>query len=104
MKHYVKNIYDFAQQTADYKDTKIPSFICQREKFRCPHCDQTVLIAVPPTSIDWEAVARDYRRYAEEMWRDCNLLLAEAGLDTLLERKMRRILEKCRANLERPQG
>lgn len=97
MKHYVKNLYDFS------KPNSIPTFTAQREEFTCPFCERRVLIAVPTTGIDWERIANQYKGYAEQMWRDANLLLAEAGVDTLLEQKLKDILERCKRSLENRQ-
>lgn len=93
MNHYVKNFWDEAGPNS------MPEFSAQRETFKCPHCHRQVDVVVPPTSIDWESVANQYRDYSRKMWMECNLILSESGCDTLLQRKLEEILAKCKQAL-----
>ena len=63
MKHYVKNLYSAVPEDS----FAMPSFYAQREQVTCFHCHRDTVIAVPPTGVDWESVAKDYKRYAEEL-------------------------------------
>jgi hypothetical protein len=98
VKHYVKNLYSFSLDSGF--DSGVPDFIGQREGFVCPHCEKGMVVAVPATSVDWETVAKQYKDYSRRMWIECNKLLAEAGVDTLLEAKLKELLQSLRKNMD----
>ena len=95
MQRYVKNLFDFSRPNS------IPEFDLQIEEFNCSYCRSRIEVAVPSTAVDWERIANDYKNYSKEMWQECNLLLSEAGVDTLLTSKLKQILERCKKALDK---
>ncbi len=80
------NIWDFAHQTGP-----VPLLLGQRETVTCPHCSKMMLIAVREEFVDWELVAKDYKRYSEHLIKLVNKrLLFDPQMEILKE-----ILERC---------
>lgn len=87
------NKYDFS------KPNSIPTFELQTVDTCCPKCHCPIRLPIPAAAVDWESIANEYRSYANKMWEETNLILSEAGLDTLLEKQLQEILEKCKQAL-----
>ncbi len=75
MKYYEKTLYS----VVDAASPAMPLCLGQRAHVECHFCHRTTVIPVPPTYVDWEKVAMDYKRYCENM--TTRIMLIEQACD-----------------------